>query len=155
PSNAQGAGDVKYHRGYSADRRTRAGKSLHLSLCPNPSHLEWINPVAEGVVAAKQQRRGGADRPAGGPAQVPGDAAFTGQGIGYETLALSELATYRTGGTVHVIIDNQIGFTTEPSDCRFTQYPSDTAKNIQAPIFHVNADDPEACVHAAKLAIAF
>jgi len=155
PANAQGAGDVKYHRGYSADRRTRAGKSLHLSLCPNPSHLEWINPVAEGVVAAKQQRRGDAEGTQVIPVQIHGDAAFTGQGIVYETLALSELATYRTGGTVHVIIDNQIGFTTEPSDCRFTQYPSDTAKNIQAPIFHVNADDPEACVHAAKLAIAF
>ncbi|MFI5317275.1 MAG: 2-oxoglutarate dehydrogenase E1 component [Myxococcota bacterium] len=155
PANAQGAGDVKYHRGYSADRRTRAGKSLHLSLCPNPSHLEWINPVAEGVVAAKQHRRGDADGAQVIPLQIHGDAAFTGQGIVYETLALSELASYRTGGTVHVILDNQIGFTTEPSQFRFTQYPSDTAKNIQAPIFHVNADDPEACVHAAKLAIAF
>jgi len=155
PANAQGAGDVKYHRGYSADRRTRAGKSVHLSLCPNPSHLEWINPVAEGVVAAKQHRRGDTDGAQVIPLQIHGDAAFTGQGIVYETLALSELATYRTGGTIHVIIDTQIGFTTEPSQCRFTQYPSDTAKNIQAPIFHVNADDPEACVHAAKLAAAF
>ena len=155
PANAQGAGDVKYHRGYSADRRTRAGKSIHLSLCPNPSHLEWINPVAEGVVAAKQERRGDAAGTQVIPLQIHGDAAFTGQGIVYETLALSELATYRTGGTSHVIIDNQIGFTTDPEDGRFTQYPSDTAKNIQAPIFHVNADDPESCVHAAKLAIAF
>ncbi|HXX49371.1 MAG TPA: 2-oxoglutarate dehydrogenase E1 component [Myxococcota bacterium] len=155
PANAQGAGDVKYHRGYSADRRTRAGRSIHLSLCPNPSHLEWINPVAEGVVAAKQERRGDAAGTQVVPLQIHGDAAFTGQGIVYETLALSELATYRTGGTIHVIIDNQIGFTTDPMDGRFTQYPSDTAKNIQAPIFHVNADDPEACVHAAKLAIAF
>ncbi|HTO68847.1 MAG TPA: 2-oxoglutarate dehydrogenase E1 component [Myxococcota bacterium] len=155
PANAQGAGDVKYHRGYSADRRTRAGRSIHLSLCPNPSHLEWINPVAEGVVAAKQQRRGDATGTQVVPLQIHGDAAFTGQGVVYETLALSELSTYRTGGTVHVILDNQIGFTTDPMDGRFTQYPSDTAKNIQAPIFHVNADDPEACVHAAKLAIAF
>ncbi len=155
PANASGAGDVKYHRGYSADRRTRVGKSLHLSLCPNPSHLEWINPVAEGVVAAKQQRRGDVDGTQVIPLQLHGDAAFTGQGIVYETLALSELASYRTGGTIHVIVNNQIGFTAEPSQCRFTQYPSDTAKNIQAPIFHVNADDPEACVHAAKLAIAF
>jgi len=155
PANAQGAGDVKYHRGYSADRRTRAGKTIHLSLCPNPSHLEWINPVAEGVVAAKQERRGDAEGTQVVPLQIHGDAAFTGQGIVYETLALSELASYRTGGTIHVIIDNQIGFTTDPSEGRFTQYPSDTAKNIQAPIFHVNADDPEACVHAAKLAIAF
>ncbi len=155
PANAQGAGDVKYHRGYSADRRTRAGKTIHLSLCPNPSHLEWINPVAEGVVAAKQHRRGDVEGAQVIPVQIHGDAAFTGQGVVYETLALSELATYRTGGTIHVIFDNQIGFTAEPSQCRFTQYPSDTAKNIQAPIFHVNADDPEACVHAAKLAVGF
>jgi 2-oxoglutarate dehydrogenase E1 component len=155
PTNAQGAGDVKYHRGYSADRRTRAGRSLHLSLCPNPSHLEWINPVAEGVVAAKQERRGDAEGLRVIPVQLHGDAAFTGQGVVYETLALSELQSYRTGGTIHVIVDNQIGFTSEPNEFRFTQYPSDTAKTIQAPIFHVNADDPEACVHAARLAIAF
>ena len=155
PANAQGAGDVKYHRGYSADRRTRSGRSLHLSLCPNPSHLEWINPVAEGIVRAKQNFRHDTERKEVIPLQIHGDAAFTGQGVVYETLALSELESYWTGGTLHIIVNNQIGFTTEPRDYRFTQYPSDGAKLIQAPIFHVNADDPEACVHAAKLAIAF
>ncbi len=155
PANAQGAGDVKYHRGYSADRRTRSGMSLHLSLCPNPSHLEWINPVAEGVVRAKQQYRRDTERKEVIALQIHGDAAFTGQGVVYETLALSELESYWTGGTIHVIVNNQIGFTSEPREYRFTQYPSDGAKLIQAPIFHVNADDPEACVHAAKLAIAF
>jgi 2-oxoglutarate dehydrogenase E1 component len=155
PANAQGAGDVKYHRGYSADRRTRSGKNLHLSLCANPSHLEWINPVAEGIVRAKQNYRQDAERKEVIPLQIHGDAAFTGQGVVFETLALSELESYWTGGTIHIIVNNQIGFTTDPRDYRFTQYPSDGAKLIQAPIFHVNADDPEACVHAAKLAIAF
>jgi len=155
PVNAQGAGDVKYHRGYSADRRTRNGQAVHLSLCPNPSHLEWINPVAEGIVRAKQNYRGDTERKQVIPLQIHGDAAFTGQGVVFETLALSELESYWTGGTIHIIVNNQIGFTTEPRDYRFTQYPSDGAKLIQAPIFHVNADDPEACVHAAKLAIAF
>jgi 2-oxoglutarate dehydrogenase E1 component len=155
PVNAQGAGDVKYHRGYSADRRTRSGKSLHLSLCANPSHLEWINPVAEGIVRAKQNFRHDTERKQVIPLQIHGDAAFTGQGVVYETLALSELDSYWTGGTIHIIVNNQIGFTSDPRDYRFTQYPSDGAKLIQAPIFHVNADDPEACVHAAKLAIAF
>jgi len=155
PANAQGMGDVKYHRGYSADLRTRAGKTLHVSLCPNPSHLEWINPVAEGVVRAKQNRRGDTERRQVIPLQIHGDAAFTGQGVVFETLALSELDAYWTGGTIHVIINNQIGFTTEPGEYRFTQYPSDGAKLAQAPVFHVNADDPEACVYAAKLAIAW
>ena len=155
PVNAQGAGDVKYHRGYSADRKTRNGKALHLSLCANPSHLEWINPVAEGIVRAKQDFRGDAECTEVIPVQIHGDAAFTGQGVVFESLALSELETYRTGGTIHVIVNNQVGFTTEPREYSFTQYPSDTAKTIQSPIFHVNADDPEACVHAAKLAIAF
>ncbi len=155
PVNAQGAGDVKYHRGYSSDRRTRSGRNLHLSLCANPSHLEWINPVAEGIVRAKQNYRGDTERKQVIPLQIHGDAAFTGQGVVFETLALSELESYWTGGTIHIIVNNQIGFTTEPREYRFTQYPSDGAKLIQAPIFHVNADDPEACVHAAKLAIAF
>jgi len=155
PANATGAGDVKYHRGYSSDRRTRAGRNLHLSLCPNPSHLEWINPVAEGVVRAKQNYRQDTERKQVIPVQIHGDAAFTGQGVVFETLALSELESYWTGGTIHIIVNNQIGFTTEPREYRFTQYPSDGAKLIQAPIFHVNADDPEACVHAARLAVAF
>jgi 2-oxoglutarate dehydrogenase E1 component len=155
PPGAQGAGDVKYHRGFSADRKTRSGRSIHLSLQPNPSHLEWINPVAEGVVRAKQNLRGDVERTRVIPVVIHGDSAFTGQGIVPETLALSELDNYWTGGTIHVIVNNQIAFTTEPVDYRFTRHPSDIAKAIQAPIFHVNADDPEACVHAARLAIAF
>ena len=155
PLDAQGAGDVKYHRGYSADRVTRGGHRIHLSLCANPSHLEAINPVAEGIVRAKQNYRGDTERTQVIPLILHGDAAFTGQGIVAETLALSELENYWTGGTIHVIVNNQIGFTTDPRDYRFTQYPSDMAKVIQAPVFHVNADDPQACVHAAQLAIEF
>jgi 2-oxoglutarate dehydrogenase E1 component len=155
PAGAQGAGDVKYHRGFSSDRRTRSGRTLHVSLQPNPSHLEWVNPVAEGVVRAKQNLRGDERRTRVVPILLHGDSAFTGQGIVPETLALSDLDAYWTGGTIHLIVNNQIAFTTDPIDYRFTRHPSDMAKSIQAPIFHVNADDPEACVHAARLAIAF
>jgi 2-oxoglutarate dehydrogenase E1 component len=155
PSGAQGSGDVKYHRGYSSDRVTASGRKIHLSLCPNPSHLEAVNPVAEGMVRAKQDLRGDVTRSQIIPIQIHGDAAFSGQGLVAETLSLSELATYRTGGTIHIIINNQIGFTTDPESYRFTKHPSDIAKVIQAPIFHVNADDPEACVHAARLAVQF
>ena len=155
PRDAEGSGDVKYHRGYSSDRKTRAGRTLHLSLQPNPSHLEWVNPVAEGIVRAKQNFRGDVERAQVIPVMIHGDSAFIGQGIVPETLAMSELDIYWTGGTIHIIVNNQIGFTTEPKDYRFTQHPSDMAKVIQAPIFHVNADDPEACVNAARLAIEF
>ncbi len=155
PRDAQGAGDVKYHRGFSADRVTQSGRKLHLSLCANPSHLEAIDPVAEGIVRAKQQVRRDAERKRVICVQIHGDAAFTGQGIIAETLALSELETYTTGGTIHIVVNNQIGFTSDPADYRFTRYPSDIAKVIQAPVFHVNADDPEASVHAARLAIEF
>ena len=155
PRDAQGSGDVKYHRGYSADCTTRGGREIHLSLCPNPSHLEAINPVAEGITRAKQNFRGDSEREQVIPLQIHGDASFCGQGLVPETLWLSELENYWTGGTIHLIINNQIGFTTDPGQFRFTRYPSDIAKSIQAPIFHVNADDPEACVHAARLAIEF
>jgi 2-oxoglutarate dehydrogenase E1 component len=151
---ATGDGDVKYHLGYSRDHTTRTGRKVHLSLSPNPSHLEAIDPVIEGIVRAKQRRRDYDAREAV-PVLIHGDAAFTGQGVVFETLWLSELAGYRTGGTVHVIVNNQIGFTTPPEAYRFTPYPSDVAKIIQAPIFHVNGDDPEAAVHAARLAIGF
>ncbi|MEE2702645.1 MAG: 2-oxoglutarate dehydrogenase E1 component [Myxococcota bacterium] len=155
PRDAQGSGDVKYHRGYSADRTTLSGRKLHVSLCPNPSHLEAINPVAEGMTRAKQNHSGDTERTRVIPLQIHGDAAFCGQGLVPETLWLSELENYWTGGTIHVIVNNQIGFTTNPAQFRFTRYPSDIAKAIQAPIFHVNADDPEACAHAARLAIEF
>jgi 2-oxoglutarate dehydrogenase E1 component len=150
-----GDGDVKYHLGYSRDHTTRAGGRLHLSLAANPSHLEWIDPVIEGMVRAKQNHLRDLDRSRVVPLLMHGDASFTGQGIVAETLMLSELDGYRTGGTIHVIVNNQVGFTAPPSALRFTPYPSDVAKLVQAPVFHVNGDDPEAAVHVARLAMAF
>ena len=155
PANIQGDGDVKYHLGYSNNHTTRSGAQLHLSLGANPSHLEAINPVVEGMVRAKQNHLGDLDRRRVVPLLIHGDASFSGQGLVSETLSLSELKDFRTGGTIHIIINNQIGFTTSPEDYRFTRYPTDIAKEIQAPVFHVNGDDPEAAVHAAKLAIDF
>jgi len=152
---ATGDGDVKYHLGYSRDHVTRAGRTVHLSLSANPSHLEAIDPVVEGMVRAKQNFYGDTERSRIVPILIHGDAAFMGQGIVSETLGLSELEGYRTGGTIHVIINNQIGFTTSPESYRFTPYSSDVAKIIQAPIFHVNGDDPEAAVQAARLAMGF
>ena len=152
---ALGDGDVKYHLGYSHDRLTRSGHTVHLSLSANPSHLEAINPVIEGMVRAKQNHLGDTERSRVVPVLMHGDAAFTGQGIVAETLGLSELEAYRTGGTIHIIVNNQIGFTTSPESYRCTPYPSDVAKIIQVPVFHVNGDDPEAAVQAARLAIAF
>jgi 2-oxoglutarate dehydrogenase E1 component len=154
-SEAEGDGDVKYHLGYANDRPTSSDRCIHLSLSPNPSHLELVNPVVEGIVRAKQSYKGDKDHARIVPVLLHGDAAFTGQGIVHETLGLSELPFYRTGGTIHIIVNNQIGFTTNPKEGRFTPYPTDVAKMIQAPIFHVNGDDPEAVVHAGKLAIAF
>ena len=155
PAHIQGDGDVKYHLGYARDHVTRGGRRVHVSLASNPSHLEAVDPVVEGIVHAKQHYLGDTERTRVVPVLIHGDAAFTGQGLVAETLALSELEAYRTGGTVHIIVNNQIGFTTSPPDYRFTRYPSDVAKIIQAPVFHVNADDPEAVVQAARLAIAF
>jgi 2-oxoglutarate dehydrogenase E1 component len=152
---ATGDGDVKYHLGYSRDQVTRAGRTVHLSLSANPSHLEAVDPVIEGMVRAKQNRLGDTTRERVVPVLMHGDAAFTGQGVVAETLWLSELHGYHTGGTIHVIVNNQIGFTTSPEAFRFTPYPSDVAKVIQAPVFHVNGDDPEAAVQAARLAIGF
>lgn len=155
PADIQGDGDVKYHLGFSHNHKTRSGREVHLSLASNPSHLEAVNPVVQGIVRAKQNRLGDFERTRVLPVLIHGDAAFSGQGIVSEMLALSELEAYRTGGTIHVIINNQVGFTTSPRDYRFTRYPSDTAKEIQAPVFHVNGDDPEAAVQAARLAIGY
>ena len=155
PKDVQGDGDVKYHLGYSRDHTTRSGRRIHLSLMSNPSHLEVINPVVEGKVRAKQDHLGDGERGRVIPVLIHGEAAFTGEGIVPETLALSELQAFRTGGTIHIIVNNQIGFTTGPADTRFTRYPSDVAKMIGTPVFHVNGDDPEAAVQAARLAIAF
>jgi len=151
----EGDGDVKYHLGYPHDRIARCGRKIHVGLSFNPSHLELVNPVVEGIVRGKQTRLHDNERTGVIPVLVHGDASFTGQGIVLETLALSEMPYWRTGGTIHIIINNQVGFTTLPKQGRFTPYPTDVAKTIQSPIFHVNGDDSEACVHAAKLAIAF
>jgi 2-oxoglutarate dehydrogenase E1 component len=155
PEDVQGDGDVKYHLGYSHDRRTADGRTIHLSLASNPSHLEAVNPVVEGIVRAKQAYRDDRERRHVAPVLLHGDAAFTGQGVLYETLALSALPRYTTGGTIHVIVDNQIGFTTAPPEYLFTRYPSDPAHVLRAPVFHVNADDPEAAVQAARLAAGY
>ncbi|HEY2785236.1 MAG TPA: 2-oxoglutarate dehydrogenase E1 component [Fimbriiglobus sp.] len=150
-----GDGDVKYHMGFSADVTTGDGGQVHLSLCPNPSHLEAVNPVVEGRVRAKQRLHNDTERTMGVPLLIHGDAAMAGQGLVAETFNLCNLPGYRTGGTLHVVINNQIGFTTSPRDARSTQYCTDVAKVVQAPIFHVNAEDPEACVMVAELALAF
>jgi 2-oxoglutarate dehydrogenase E1 component len=150
-----GDGDVKYHLGYANQRPIRDGQNVKVSLLPNPSHLELIDPIMQGIVRAKQNIFGDKGRGRVVPICVHGDAAFTGQGVVAETLNLSELPGFATGGTIHIIVNNQIGFTTPPKQERFTPYPTDMAKAIQAPIFHVNGDDPEACIWAAQLAIEF
>lgn len=155
PDSLDGDGDVKYHLGFSSDLTTSAGEKIHLSLTPNPSHLEAVYPVVEGRMRAKQTAFGDRGRTRGLPLVIHGDAAFAGQGIVAETLNFVDLAGYSTGGTLHVIVNNQIGFTTAPSDARSTTYCTDVAKMIQAPIFHVNGEDPDAAVHVAELALEF
>src|SRR5262249_37707238 len=155
PQSRDGDGDVKYHLGFSSDRVMTNGASIHLSLTPNPSHLEAVDPVVEGRTRAKHDHFGDTERTTGVPLLIHGDAAFSGQGLVAETLNLSQLAGYKTGGTVHVVVNNQIGFTTAPSDARSTTYCTDVAKMIQVPIFHVNAEDPEAATYVAELALDF
>ncbi len=150
-----GSGDVKYHKGYSSDRRTRSGERIHLSLTANPSHLEAVDPVVVGRTRAKQIRSGDEKGWQTVPVLLHGDAAFAGQGMVPETLNLSHLNGYSVGGTLHVVVNNQIGFTTTPQEARSTLYATDVAKMIQIPIFHVNGDDPEAVVHVTKLAFAY
>jgi 2-oxoglutarate dehydrogenase E1 component len=154
PDDVEGSGDVKYHLGTSADREFD-GQYVHLSLTANPSHLEAVDPVVLGKVRAKQNQKGDTDRGSVMAMLLHGDAAFAGQGLVPETLALAELRGYRTGGTMHFVVNNQIGFTTAPSYSRFTPYPTDWAKGVQAPIFHVNGDDPEAVVHVTRIATEF
>src|SRR3954454_15198032 len=155
PETYAGDGDVKYHLGFSADHTTADNHTVHLSLTPNPSHLEAVNPVVEGRVRAKQRRFKDRDRKLGIPILIHGDAAFAGQGLVPETLNLSQLPGYRTGGTIHIVVNNQIGFTTAPSEGRSTRYCTDVAKMIEVPIFHVNGEDPEAVVYVAELALDF
>ncbi|HTI86225.1 MAG TPA: 2-oxoglutarate dehydrogenase E1 component, partial [Alphaproteobacteria bacterium] len=151
PEETQGSGDVKYHLGTSGDREFE-GKTLHLSLNANPSHLEAVDPVVVGKVRAKQTQRADTAREQVMGVLMHGDAAFAGQGLVAETFCFSDLRGYRTGGTVHLIVNNQIGFTTAPSYARSSPYPTDVAKGYQAPIFHVNGDDPEAVVHVSRIA---
>ncbi|MCB0377737.1 MAG: 2-oxoglutarate dehydrogenase E1 component [Bdellovibrionales bacterium] len=148
-------GDVKYHLGQSADKKTAKG-NCHVSLAFNPSHLEAVNPVVCGMTRAKQRLRvDTADRKKVVPVQIHGDAAFAGQGVVSETLQLAQLKGYTVGGSIHIIIDNQVGFTTDPESSRSSPYASDVAKSQQVPVIHVNGDDPEACVRAMDIAIRF
>ena len=150
-----GSGDVKYHKGFTLDRIVATGERVHLTLTSNPSHLEAVDPVVVGRAKAKQVRAGDRDGQTIMPLMIHGDAAFAGQGMVAETLNLSQLNGYSTGGTLHVIVNNQIGYTTTPSEARSTLYCSDVAKMIQIPIFHVNGDHPEAVVHVTKMAVAY
>ena len=152
PEAYVGRGDVKYHLGYSLDRKTASGNNIHMTLAFNPSHLEWVNPVVEGRVRAKQDRKADEDRVSVLPLLIHGDAAFVGQGVVAETLNLSRLQAYETGGTVHVVINNQIGFTTNPEDSRSTAYCTDITRMLRCPVFHVNGEDPEAVAQAVTLA---
>ncbi len=154
-SSVQGSGDVKYHLGAHGTYQSPQGSTIPLELCANPSHLETVDPIVLGVVRAAQDQI----EPAGAfsvlPLLIHGDAAFSGQGVVAECLAMSDTSGYRVGGTIHLIINNQIGFTTSPQYARSSQYSSDVAKTVQAPIFHVNGDDPEACVRVAQLAFEY
>ena len=150
-----GSGDVKYHMGYSSDYVAANGNRVHLSLCFNPSHLEFVNTVVQGRVRAKQDRVGDTERSRKVGLLIHGDAAFAGEGIVQETLNLSELHAYRTGGTIHVIVNNQIGFTTPPQQSRSSVYATDVAKMLQIPIFHVNGEDPDAVAEVIRLASDF
>jgi 2-oxoglutarate dehydrogenase E1 component len=154
-AHMQGSGDVKYHKGFSSDLRTPGG-NVHVALAFNPSHLEVVNPVVEGSVRARQERRGDAAGSRVLPILIHGDSAFAGQGVVMETLQLSQARAFYTGGTMHVIVNNQVGFTTSrQDDVRSTMYCSDVAKMLETPIFHVNADDPEAVLFVTGLALAY
>lgn len=148
-------GDVKYHLGYSSDVKTADGKNVHLSLCPNPSHLEAVDPVVEGLVRSKIDMKYDGDKSKIAPILIHGDAAIAGQGIVYEVAQMSKLEGYSTGGTIHLVINNQIGFTTNFKDARSSTYCTDLAKVTLSPVFHVNGDDVEALVYAINLAVEF
>jgi 2-oxoglutarate dehydrogenase E1 component len=152
PASVQGSGDVKYHLGGLGVRKFENGRELKISVAPNPSHLEAVDPVVEGITRPKQDHAGDVNRERIIPLLLHGDAAFAGQGVVAETLNLAELDGYSTGGTIHLIINNQIGFTTLPDESRSTQYCTDISRGFQAPIFHINADDPEAGIRVAQIA---
>ena len=148
-------GDVKYHMGYSSDRIAHNGEKVHLSLAPNPSHLEAVNPVVEGMARAKIEKRYSGDEKKLVPILIHGDASIAGQGIIYEVLQMSQLEGYKTGGTVHVVLNNQVGFTTDYIESRSSTYCTDIAKTTLSPVFHVNGDDIEAVVHTIEMALEF
>ena len=150
-----GDGDVKYHTGCSRDCEPFPGATVHVTLAANPSHLEAIDPVVEGKTRALQDRLGKGDKEQVLPLLVHGDAAFAGQGVVAETFNLSQLEGYGTGGTVHVVLNNQIGFTTLPQDARSSAYATDLAKTVMAPVVHVHGEAPEAAVHAIRLALEY
>jgi 2-oxoglutarate decarboxylase len=152
PRTVQGSGDVKYHLGVEGEFTSNTGDKVKVSIAANPSHLEVVDPVLEGITRAKQDRLNQGQAYPVLPVLVHGDAAFAGQGVVAETLNLSQLRGYRTGGTIHLIVNNQVGFTTSPSSSRSSTYCTDVARMIQAPVFHVNGDDPEACIRVAQLA---
>jgi 2-oxoglutarate dehydrogenase E1 component len=154
-NQVQGSGDVKYHLGTEGVFTAHSGATTKIYLAANPSHLEAVNPVLEGIVRAKQDRINIKHAYSVLPILLHGDAAFAGQGVNAEVLQMSQLAGYRTGGTIHIVINNQVGFTTSPSSARSSRYSTDFAKIIQAPVFHVNGDDPEACVRIARLAFEY
>jgi 2-oxoglutarate dehydrogenase E1 component len=155
PASTLGSGDVKYHLGATGVHEAPDGRTVRLDVAPNPSHLEAVDPVVEGMVRARQDRRSDAARERVLPILIHGDAAFAGQGVVAETLNLSQLKGYRTGGTVHIVVNNQIGFTTGPLDARSSHYATDVSRTVQAPIFHVNGDHPEDAVRVIRLALAF
>lgn len=155
PNSREGTGDVKYHLGATGRHVSASGQGVNVTLASNPSHLEAVNPVVEGMARALQDMRGEGQRTGVLPILLHGDAAFAGQGVVAETLHLSALPGYRTGGTVHLVINNRIGFTTAPVDARSSVYATDVAKMVQAPIFHVNGNDPEACIRVIQLAVDF
>ncbi len=155
PEEAAGHGDVKYHLGFSSTRKTRGGREVALTTHFNPSHLEFVNPVVLGSTRARQEFMGDLARARAVPVLIHGDAAFSGEGIVPETLVLAQLPPYWTGGTVHIVVNNQVGFTTSPSDARRSRYPTDLARIVESPVFHVNGDEPEAVVHAMQLALAY
>ena len=153
PDSFEGSGDVKYHKGYSSDISTKHGKKVHVALCANPSHLEAVDPIVEGKTRAKQEQFYKSNKGAIVPILIHGDASIAGQGVVYETLQLSKLSGYQTGGTIHIVINNQIGFTASLKETKSTPYCTDIAKSFSAPVFHVNGEDAEKSVAVAKLAV--
>ena len=153
PDTFEGSGDVKYHKGYSSDFAAKNGKSVHIALCANPSHLEAVDPIVEGKVRAKQEQYSEGKLGPIMPVLIHGDASIAGQGVVYETMQLSKLSGYKTGGTMHIVINNQVGFTASPKETKSTPYCTDIAKSFGAPVFHVNAEDPERAIASMRLAI--